>query len=724
MPSEKFLRKQLENLKSTADSCSLSEARKAQDLLGKMLAYTKHNKYTEKEIDFPLFKSALVTPKEQKLDGVMLYLHGGGYTCGNLGYAAGVAAYLASECGVKVFCPAYRLAPEYRFPAALDDALTAYNYLLESGYTPEKIILCGESAGGGLIYSLCLKLKTLGFELPKALIAISPWTDLTQSGKTYEINRDIDPSMSKERLDRFADMYTSDKTNPLVSPVFGSLDSFPPSLVFSGGSEVMLDDAVMLVKKLTDCGCKCEHIIAPNMWHAYLIYCMKEHYGDFEKLKSFVGDNLPPYIKCDWLKLDNAAKIYPAARRRNWTNLFRLSLSFDDEIDRDILKSALEATVKRFPSIAVKLGRGMFWYYLEPIGEAPEISDETYYPTAKMSGKDLKKCAFRVIAYKNRIAVEFFHALTDGTGGLVFLKSLAAEYTEQRYGIKVPFEKGVLDRRKEPSSGELEDSFLKYAGDVAASRKEATPYHLSGTPEKDGFIDLTCFVADYSSVKNACDKYGVTVTVLTAAAMLRAIEQIQAEKIKKPSKRKPVKVLIPVNLRRVFESETLRNFAQYVTPEINPRMGEYTFEEICAVVKNQMAVDITPKKLSAKFTSNVRSEQVFILKIMPLFIKNLAMRIVYDIYGENKSSICLSNLGKFDAPDELMSKTTRADFILGPQASTKNTCGIITYGDKVYINFVRTVTEPELERHFYGVLTELGIRPTVESNRPAERNEV
>lgn len=120
-----------------------------------------------------------------------------------------------------------------------------------------------------------------------------------------------------------------------------------------------------------------------------------------------------------WVKLDNAAKIYPAARRKNWSNVFRQSATLVENIDTAVLKSALEITVKRFPSIAARLRKGMFWYYLQQVECAPEIREEYSYPLTYMSKSEMRKCAFRVIVYINRIAVEFFHSLTDGTGALI-----------------------------------------------------------------------------------------------------------------------------------------------------------------------------------------------------------------------------------------------------------------------------------------------------------------
>ena len=149
-------------------------------------------------------------------------------------------------------------------------------------------------------------------------------------------------------------------------------------------------------------------------------------------------------IPLRWVRLDNAAKIYPAARRRNWSNVFRESVTLHDDVDTDILKSALDVTVKRFPSIAARLRKGAFWYYLQQVEESPAIKDEYSYPLAYMSREEMRKCAFRVIVFHNRIAVEFFHSLTDGNGALIFLKNLVAEYLEQKYKISIPDEHGII----------------------------------------------------------------------------------------------------------------------------------------------------------------------------------------------------------------------------------------------------------------------------------------
>jgi len=716
--SAKLVRSQLNFFKPFVAGCSLEVTRKGQDKLGELMSALHKREVLIRDHDFERFQGAWVMPKDERRSGVVLYLHGGGYTCGSLDYAKGFAATLASECGVRVFCAAYRLAPENPYPAAVEDALTAFDYLLKKGYAPHQILLCGESAGGGLIYALSLKLKQLGRELPCGLIGISPWVDLTGSGASYETNRDNDPSLTQELLEFYAKCYTQDPTAPLCSPVRGDLTGLPPSLLFAGGDEILLDDARTLHDRLKAAGCRSKLIIAPGRWHAYVLYCLQENMEqDMEEINRFLTQNLSPARSLRWMRLDNAAKIYPAAKRRNWNNFFRISATLTEPIDTGVLASALDVTARRFPSIAVRLRRGVFWYYLEEIPKTPSIQPEKSCPLAHAPFHEVRQCAFRVLVYKNRVAVEFFHALTDGTGALVFVKTLLAEYLSEKYGLSVPAEKGVLGRLEEPAPEELEDSFARYAGDVTASRAESTAYHLSGTPERDGYKNLVTMMIPAEKLRACAKKHGVSVTELLCAAMMQAIGELQAEKVPNVRHRKPVKVLIPVNLRNLFPSRSLRNFASYITPEIDPRMGDCSFSELCSLVHHKMGLENNRRTMRAKFAANVASERSPILRVMPLFIKNIAMKAVFDAVGECKSCLCLSNLGRVELPEVMVPYVQRMDFIIGVQARAPHDCGVVTWGDTVYINCIRSIQEPELEYRFYRVLHRLGLPVKVESNQ-------
>ena len=328
----------------------------------------------------------------------------------------------------------------------------------------------------------------------------------------------------------------------------------------------------------------------------------------------------------------------------------------------------------------------------------------------------MRRCAFRVIVYEKRIAVEFFHSLTDGNGGLIFLKSLVAEYLQQKHGLRIPEEHGVLGRLSAPSEGELEDSFQKYGGPVQASRQSNDAWRPKAPPEPDGFLNLTCFTLPVADALAKAKEYKISLTCFLGSAMMMALQRLQAAQVPDRRYRKSIKVLIPVDLRRLFPSKTLRNFAMYTIPEIRPILGEYTFEEICQQVKGLMSLEITPKHMSTMIATNVASEQLLAVRLIPLFLKNIVMKAVFDTVGERKSCLSLSNLGQIRLPEEMIPYIRRMDFILGVQAASPYNCGVLSWQDTVYINFIRNIREPLLEQAFFEALRRQGIRAAVESN--------
>lgn len=422
--------------------------------------------------------------------------------------------------------------------------------------------------------------------------------------------------------------------------------------------------------------------------------------------------------KLRWMRLDNAAKIYPAARNQRWSNVFRLSATLKENIDVQVMQSALDITVRRFPSIAARLRKGVFWYYVQQLSYAPRIREESSYPLTRMSSQETRQCALRVIVYKRRVAVEMFHSLTDGTGGLVFLKNLIAEYLQLKYGQTVPYEAGIVDRQEHPREEELEDSFQRYAGPVSAPRKENDAWRLRGTPEAGEFLHLTCLTLDAEAVRQKAKEFGASVTVFLAAAMMDALQQLQQAKIPKRSRRKRIRVQIPVNLRNIFPSNSLRNFALYTTPEIDPRLGTYTFQEICDVVRHQLGLEATAKVMSTKIATNVESERLMLVKVLPLFIKNFVMRAIFLASGEKKTCLSISNLGRVELPAVMAPFVERMDFTLGTQSTAPHNCGVITWDGKLYINLIRNTREPELEACFCRVLREMDLHITVQSNAP------
>ncbi len=743
--TDKFIRRQLEITRPIVDASGLQISRSAQDKIGRLMCFKNRNDVVFQDAEREGLKTSLVIPRDEIRTGLILYIHGGGYTAGGLDYAKGFASTLSSKLGVKVLCFEYRLAPEHPYPAALDDTVLAYKAALDLGYSSEYIVLAGESAGGGLCYSLAQKIKELSLPRPAGIIAISPWCDLTLTGASYEENRDNDPSLSYKRLRFFADSYIGalnqasskkgkikmkstaterfleQKQNPLISPIFANLSDTPPSLILAGGDEMLLSDAKTMHERLSDAGSDSKLVVKEKMWHAYLLYGLKSQKDDFLLINAFLKKVMPKGSKrkLHWTSLDNAAKIFPAAATSHWTNVFRLSANLYEDVDREILQSALDVTVRRFPSIAVRLRRGTFWYYLEEIAHAPAVMDELPYPISRMRFKDIRSCAFRVLIYKKRVAVEFFHALTDGNGGLVFLKTLLAEYLSQKYSIEIPSEYGVLDRLEAPSSEELVDNFPKIAGNFPKTRRDTDAYRIYGTKERDSFLNNTTFIMNVDSLVARAKEEKITVTALIAAAFMKAAIRLQASEIVHERNFKPVKILLPCDLRRMYPGceKTLRNFVLYVTPGVDPRFGEYSFSELATIIYHQMLVELNDKNISAMVKTNVKDEQNIVLRLVPLFIKNVVMKLVFDLAGERKSTLSLSNLGAVKIPRIMEEYIERFDFTLGVQAHAPYNAGLVSYKGKAYLNLIRNIKEPRLELELYRVFREEGIAVKVESNK-------
>ena len=414
----------------------------------------------------------------------------------------------------------------------------------------------------------------------------------------------------------------------------------------------------------------------------------------------------------DWMRLDNAALIFPAVRRRDWTNAFRVSATLKEPVEPELLQQAVDALLPRFPSMYVSLHRGLFWYYLQKLKQAPRVRQDGACPLIHMTGKELRECCLRVLYYENRIAVECFHALTDGSGGMVFLKTLTAQYLSLRHGISIPAAEGVLDPLETPHPAELEDSFTRTAGQVPLSRKEENSLHLGGRREEDGFLHLTIASVPEARLLALAHEYGCTVTAFLCAVMLQSILKLA----RLPQGGRWAKVTVPVNLRKVLGGETLRNFALTVNVGVDPRLGSYTLRELTRAVQSQLETQVTAQQMAARVAANVQPSQNFLIKILPLPIKNFALRMVYRRVGECKGSINVSNLGKTKLPGEMAAYVRFLDFTIGPQATYANNCSVVSYGGVTRINLIRSTVEPRLERDFLTRLVELGLEVTVDSN--------
>lgn len=294
MPSlkSKLLAGTIKSVKPIITRIDIPRQRKGMDLL--RYIHPKPKTVALKPADDCPLKGEWALPDDPAPGRVILYTHGGAYVSGSPSTHEPIICRLAEACGVPVFAYEYRLAPEHPYPAALEDALTAVDYLIGCGYAPENMVFSGDSAGGGLTLALTMALRDRGRPLPAALCVISPWTDLTESNDTHFTNGEIDPLISSEELRNTAVLYAGqeDLRNPYISPLYGDFTGFPPTLIHVGTNEVLLDDSRELAKRLDAQGVETDIDIYDGMWHVWHMFDVPEARAAVRKIAWFVRTTL------------------------------------------------------------------------------------------------------------------------------------------------------------------------------------------------------------------------------------------------------------------------------------------------------------------------------------------------------------------------------------------------------------------------------------------------
>lgn len=273
----------MKGIKPFVLNLSLEMERMGQDLLGireqaRMPEDIRLFRWDIERKDGSAVPSEWFHPEDAPEDRVIIYFHGGSYISGTLMYCRLLASEFAESARINTLSFEYRLAPEHPFPAALEDAECVYDKVLSLGIEPKKVALLGESAGGGLVCSLLLKLRDQGKPLPGAAVVISPWTDLTLSGKTYKTNETVDPMLSAAKLDKARHFYTSEENfrNPYVSPAFGNFEGCPPMLIHVGTHEILLSDARKLAEALRNSRTDVTLDEWEGMWHVWHAFDTRE----------------------------------------------------------------------------------------------------------------------------------------------------------------------------------------------------------------------------------------------------------------------------------------------------------------------------------------------------------------------------------------------------------------------------------------------------------------
>ena len=416
----------------------------------------------------------------------------------------------------------------------------------------------------------------------------------------------------------------------------------------------------------------------------------------------------------DWLKLDNAAKIFPGQNTNTWSNVFRISAQLKREIDPEVLLTALRHTLRRIPTFDVRIRKGLFWYYFEKNPNEPKVLPDIKNPCYRIKFKENDGFLFRVFYRGDRISLEVYHALCDGYGASVFISTLVGEYLRLQ-GEKIDYNKFVLDVNEEPRAEEYEDSYGKYADSkVPYDRKDKWVYHAKGTRMPMHTGNYTAGIMSFRELHTIAKGYGVTVTEFLAAVIMDVLYRKQ---LREKKKQREICVQIPVNLRKAFPSETLRNFVLCLRVKLNPDLGEYTFEEIVRSVSLQLRLANDPKLINSLMTQNMKLERNPVTKRLPLFLKDLGVGIGFAITAEQTTSTLLSNLGPIPLPESVEKHVEKLFLFTGAGIVNGARCGVVSLGDKLTFTFSNCYKESDIEREFYTRLVKMGVHVKIESNR-------
>ena len=406
--------------------------------------------------------------------------------------------------------------------------------------------------------------------------------------------------------------------------------------------------------------------------------------------------------KARWRKLDNAAKLYSAASNKKDTRVFRFYCELKEEVEPILLQKALDQTMETFPMFLMVLRKGLFWHYLEPCNLHPIVKEEYKEPCSRLYIKDKKNLLFEVTYYKKRINFEVFHVLTDGTGATEFLKELVTNYlylVHKDEGLEqismLPEDMTVQDQE--------DDSFLKYYSKDQRRPKEKKIHAFQiRKKKKDGHhLHVHENVVPVQDVLKRSRELGVSMTVFLTAVYLMAIH----EEMSKMQEKRPVVLMVPVNLRKFFPSTSMLNFFNWIEPGYDFTKQDNSFEAVLEYTKEFFKEQLTKEKMSAHISELLALELHPILRLAPLELKNLCIHAGAKFSEKNVTAI-FSNMSVVKMPESYVPYIER----FGVYTNTpKLELCLCSFQDKLSFAFTSRYDTENIERNFYRMLKEQGI---------------
>lgn len=420
----------------------------------------------------------------------------------------------------------------------------------------------------------------------------------------------------------------------------------------------------------------------------------------------------------DWLRLDNAAKIYPAAASQDAPAVFRLSTTFDTPIRIAALQQAYASVLARCPYFQVYLRRGVFWYYLQRHIRVPPIQLLDRSLLLGMPIHQRNTPLLRVQARGATLAIDFSHILTDGIGGMRFLTSVVAEYL-RLCGVMVEPWDALLDPRDDPHPEEFEDGHRKHFDRGLPTPPKLSPaYHLPGEVAGTTPYRILSGRMPVSDVLALAKAHEVSLTEYLVALYMAAIARVRAQEQhrRRHARRSVIRIEVPVNMRPYYASRTMRNFSLFVSPEIDLSLGSFTLEEIARKVHLSMRMQLDRKELQRQLSRNVAGELNPVVRATPRALKDLLLSALHRRWGSAPYSGVLSNLGIVRVPSGVSRHLKSFGFVLDPQPPLRKNCAVLSFKDTLTVTFGSTVVSRELERFFFTSLAQAGVSVQVKES--------
>ncbi len=429
------------------------------------------------------------------------------------------------------------------------------------------------------------------------------------------------------------------------------------------------------------------------------------------------------YSEYYWHRLDNAAKIFPAISNAKSPNVYRFTARLTEPVQPELLQNALEKTLEVIPTFCVKMRRGLFWYYFETNFSKPVVKEDNRYPCTKIDKLSNNGYQLRVTYYKEKINLEVFHALADGTGALAFLKELLYRYLRLAHPDKVPLQEKA-DHEEYTNNQLEEDSFVQMerkSGDSVENPISPKAFHIEGVKLFGSELRVIQGIMPLGQVLQLAKSKNTTVTGLMVSLLLYSIQESQARFI---NTKKSLVACVPVNLRNYFKSVTLRNFFTYVDVKIPFYQKDYLLDEVIAETTEQLKQHLTKEELEPKINYNVQAQQRLALRVVPLFIKNLTLKLIHK-RGEKGQTTTMSNMGRIDLPPEQAKFVERFEVMLSVTNYQRLKTALCSYGDQLVLSFTSGLDDTDIQRFFFHTLVQMGVPVTLACNDPEEEdNEV